>query len=44
MKDFYKKENKSEIDFQKTIKNRGFSFLNMDVQDGETIVEVGEAQ
>lgn len=37
MKDFYKSESSSQIDFQRTIKDRGFSFLNSNVQEEETI-------
>lgn len=44
MKDFYTKEHSSTIDLSKSIKNRGFSFLDSNCEEGETIVEIAEAQ
>lgn len=44
MKDFYKNEYSSTIDLQKSIKNRGFSYLNTNCEEGQTIVEINEAQ
>ena len=44
MKDFYKEESSSSIDFQRTIKDRGFSFLDSNVQEEETIAELEYAQ
>ncbi len=40
MKDFYKHEDSSAINFQSMIKDRGFSFLHSDVEERETIVEI----
>lgn len=44
MKDYYKAESSSSIDFQRTIKDRGFSFLDSNVQEEETIAELEYAQ
>mgnify|MGYP000876437544 CR=1 FL=1 len=44
MKDFYKAECTSSIDLQNTIKNRGFSYLKVNGEESETVVEIPDAQ
>lgn len=44
MKDFYKHEDSSAVDFQNMIKDRGFKFLNSNVEERETIVPLDHAQ
>ena len=43
MKDYYKNENSSTIDLSQNIKNRGFSYLSTQCEEGETIVELSDA-
>lgn len=44
MKDFYKQESESTIDLQNMIKDRGFSHLEMDCEESETVVKIEKAQ
>jgi hypothetical protein len=44
MKDFYKHEDSSAMDLQNMIKDRGFKFLNSNVEERETIVPLEHAQ